>query len=80
MFEGSRTNDDKFLIDELAELRNMVNIPFVDTPLNRYALFRITDTLASYYQQDSTDKAKQNFTQFVDELAELLQLADLIKP
>lgn len=74
MFEGSRTNDDRFLIDELAELRNMVNIPFVDTALNRYALFRITDTLESYYQQNSSDKAKQNFTQFVDELAELLQL------
>jgi cellulose biosynthesis protein BcsQ len=75
MFEGSRTNDDKFLLDELTELRSLVNIPFVGTELNRYALFRITDTLESYYQPGSADKARQNFTLFIDELAQLLQLA-----
>lgn len=75
MFEGSRTNDDRFLLDELADLRNLVNIPFVDPPLNRYALFRIADTLESYYQPDSSDKAKQNFAQFVDSLWDLSGLS-----
>jgi len=74
MFEGSRTTDDKFLLEELAELRSLVNIPFVATELNRYALFRNVDTLESFYQPGSADKAKQNFCTWLNEIAELLQL------
>lgn len=72
MFEGSRTIDDRFLMDELDELRALVNIPFMDTPLNRYSLFRSVDTLESFYHPGTAEKAKANFTDWFDELAKII--------
>jgi cellulose biosynthesis protein BcsQ len=74
MFEGSRTTDDRFLLEELADLKALVNLPFVDTPLNRYALYRNVDTLESFYTSTPTgDRAKANFTNWLDELAAIIQ-------
>ena len=63
-----RTKDDQFLIDEVEALKAAVSIPFLETKLNRYALYRGTDTITSYYDRNSSDKAVKNFTAFFDEL------------
>jgi cellulose biosynthesis protein BcsQ len=68
MFEGSRTLDDRFLIEEINDLKEMVNIPFMESNLNRYALFRIVDTLETFYSEDTTEKAQVNFTTWFNEL------------
>lgn len=67
-----RTLDDKFLIDEITSLKNMVNIKWMDNALNRYALFRNVDTLESFYDVETKDKAKQNFTTFFDEFLKII--------
>lgn len=72
MFEGSRTIDDRFLIDELEEIRALVNIPMIRTPLNRYALFRNVDTLTSFYEPGSNDRAIENFTHWLNDLRLIL--------
>lgn len=73
MFEGSRTLDDRFLIDELNELKDLVNIPFMSANLNRYALFRNVDTLESFYSVETADNAKENFTTWLNELMTLIK-------
>jgi len=62
-----RTLDDRHLLAELEELKTMLNIRFMDTSLNRYALFRNADTFTSLYDTDTSDKAKLNFAEWFDE-------------
>ena len=71
MFE-QRTLDDRFLLEEIEELKTFVNIQFMDTELKRYALFRNTDTLISFYDKNSNDKAKQNFVQWFNEFLKVI--------
>ena len=68
-----RTLDDRFLIEELEELKAVVNIKFMATRLNRYALFRAADTLGSIYEAGSADKAKANFSEWIEEFIEITQ-------
>jgi cellulose biosynthesis protein BcsQ len=68
---AERTLDDKYLLDEIADLRAVVNIQFLETRLQRYALFRNVDTLTSFYQPGTADKAKANLTAFLDELLKI---------
>jgi hypothetical protein len=49
----------------------VVNIQFLETRLQRYALFRNVDTLTSFYQPGTADKAKANLTAFLDELLKI---------
>lgn len=67
MYEA-RTIDDRVLIEEIDELRSMVNLPFLTCKLQRLALFRNVDTLTTFYDKSATDKARRNFTAFTDEL------------
>jgi len=63
-----RTLDDKFLMEELEELQGMINIDFMESKLSRYALFRNTDTLTSFYDDSETrDKAIRNFSKWFNE-------------
>ena len=71
MFE-QRTLDDRFLLEEIEELKTFINIKFMETELKRYALFRNTDTLLSFYDKKSSDKAKQNMVQWFDELLKII--------
>ena len=73
LFEG-RTLDDKYLLDEINDLRAVVNIRWMDTRLQRYALFRNVDTFTTFYEPATTDKAKMNLCAFVDELKKVIQL------
>lgn len=67
LYEG-RTLDDRVLLEEIAELQTMVNVPFIVSRLQRFALFRNVDTFTSFYDPTTTDKAKANFTTFLNEL------------
>ena len=67
LYEG-RTLDDRVLLEEIAELQTMVNVPFIVSRLQRFALFRNVDTFTSFYDPATTDKAKTNFTTFLNEL------------
>jgi len=69
----TRTLDDRFLMEELDTLKSMVNIKWMDATLNRYALFRNVDTLTSFYDAESSDKAKQNFSNWFDELLKIIE-------
>ena len=73
MFEGGRTTDDRLLVDEIADLRTVVNIGFMETRLQRYALFRNVDTFTSFYSPGAADKAQANFTAFLDELKKTIK-------
>lgn len=68
-----RTLDDKFLREELEELRAVVNIEFMDNQLNRYALFRAADTLESVFERESKDRAKANFSAWLEEFTSLIK-------
>lgn len=71
MFE-QRTLDDRYLLEEIEELKTFINISFMENELKRYALFRNTDTLFSFYDRTSNDKAKKNFTQWFDEFLKIV--------
>lgn len=68
-----RTIDDRFLLEELEELKAMVNIKFMTARLNRYALFRAADTLESLYEPESADKAKANFSEWLAEFYQIVK-------
>jgi cellulose biosynthesis protein BcsQ len=67
MYEG-RTLDDRILMEEIADLQTMVNVPFIISRLQRFALFRNVDTFTSFYDPTTTDKAKANFSTFFKEV------------
>lgn len=73
MYEGGRTIDDRALSDELDDVRVLVKIPFMETRLQRYALFRNVDTFTTFYDPDSTDRAVANFSAFLDELKAIIK-------
>jgi len=69
-----RTKNAKFLLSEIDQLKNMVNIPFMQTQLKEYTLFRDTDTLETFYNKNNkSDKAIRNFTKFFDELHTIIK-------
>ncbi|MCB0517318.1 MAG: ParA family protein [Lewinellaceae bacterium] len=68
----AQTLDDRFLLEELEELKIMVNIRWMEAPLSRYALFRNADTLTSFYSKQSKDRAVINFTKWFDEFNKII--------
>ena len=68
--ERSRVNS--YLLDDIQNLRSVVDIQFMETHLRDYALFKECDTLKSLYSENSNDAAKANFRTWIDELANLL--------
>lgn len=78
LYEG-RTLDDRYLLEELEELKTLVNVRFMKTPLNRYALYRNTDTLTSFYEPGSADKARANFATWLNEFLQILEPAGAAK-
>ncbi len=61
----AQTLDDRFLLEEIEELKVMVNIRWMEAPLSRYALFRNVDTLTSFYAPKSKDRAAIKFHKVV---------------
>ena len=67
LYEGGRTVDDRALIEEVNEVRLLTKIQFLETRLQRYALFRSTDTFTSFFDQVGTDRATVNISNFISE-------------
>lgn len=68
--ERSRVNS--FLLDDIQNLRSVVDIQFMETHLRDYSLFKESDTLKSLYSETGNDAAKVNFRNWIDEFANLL--------
>jgi len=66
-YEGGRTVDDRALLQDIAELQDVVKIGWMETRLQRYALFRAIDTFTTFYDQAGADKATQNISKFITE-------------
>lgn len=69
----TRTLDDKHLLEEMDDLKQMVNIKWMDSSLNRYAAFRNVDTLTSFYSDNSKDRAIINFSNWFNEFQKLIK-------
>jgi chromosome partitioning protein len=67
-----RTLDAQELSDQLAELKAMTPIKLLSAELGRYALFRAVDTLTSFYDPESSDKARANFAEFINEFIKIV--------
>lgn len=74
-----RTIDDRELAEEIAELKAIAPVITMDTPLNRYALFRATDTLSSFFDPEAantggaSDRARANFAEFIAEFFKIVK-------
>ncbi|MEM1124067.1 MAG: hypothetical protein AAGJ18_26760, partial [Bacteroidota bacterium] len=60
LFE-QRTLDDRFLLEEIEELQTMINVSFMENKLNRYAMYRNTNTLISFFEKEPRGSAEKNF-------------------
>jgi cellulose biosynthesis protein BcsQ len=73
-----RTIDDRYLAEEIGELTALTNIEAMTIPLNRYALYRATDTLTSFYDVSagypggSVDRARANFADWITEFNQII--------
>ena len=67
LYEGGRTVDDRALLEEVAEIQVLTKIKFLETRLQRYALFRAIDTFTTFYDQAGADRATQNISKFITE-------------
>ncbi len=68
--DRSKTNTD--LIIEIENLKS-AGVNFMTTRLRNYTLFEDIDTLSSLYDVNSTDKAKLNFTVWLNEFIKTLK-------
>jgi len=68
-----RTIDNKIMLEEIEELKAMINIQFLNTSLKRYALFRGSNTLASFYETNPKGKAEQNLKAWFDEFYSIIK-------
>lgn len=66
-----RTLDDKFLLEEIDELKGILQ--FMDSNLKRYVSFRAADTIESLYAPKTTDRAKENFSTWLNEFIQLIE-------
>ena len=63
-----RSRANSFLNEDLEILKQSERLTMLQTALNDYALFREADTITSLYDPLSNESAKQNFTQFLNEI------------
>lgn len=68
--DRSKTN--AFLVSEIEHLRTQ-GIPFMLCRLRNYTLFEEIDTLSSYYDVNANNKAKLNFTVWLNEFIKILK-------
>lgn len=68
--DRSKTN--AFLVSEIEHLRSE-NVPFMLCRLRNYTLFEEIDTRTSYYDVNSNNKAKLNFTVWINEFIKILK-------
>jgi chromosome partitioning protein len=68
--DRSKTN--AFLVSEIEHLRSN-EVPFMMCRLRNYTLFEEIDTKTSYYDVNSNNKAKLNFTVWINEFIKILK-------
>ena len=67
----SRSKMNDLLISEIKHLKKG-GLNFMISRLNNYTLFEDVDTLTSYYDEDTNDRAKLNFTVWLNEMIQIL--------
>lgn len=67
----SRSKMNDLLISEIKHLKRG-GLPFMISRLGNYTLFEDVDTLSSYYDEDTNNRAKLNFTVWLNELVKKL--------
>mgnify|MGYP001792427464 CR=1 FL=1 len=65
-FYRDRSKSNAFLVSEVAHLEAQ-GVRFMNCRLRHYSLFEEIDTLTSYYNVNTTNKAKLNFTVWLNE-------------
>lgn len=68
--DRSKTN--AFLVSEIEHLRTQ-GVPFMLCRLRNYTMFEEIDTLSSYYDVNANNKAKLNFTVWLNEFVKILK-------
>lgn len=71
-FYKDRSKSNAFLVSEIEHLSEQ-GIRFMNCRLRHYALFEEVDTLTSYYNVNTTNKAKLNFTVWLNEFFKLIK-------
>lgn len=67
-----RSRMNRFLIQEVEEVKKFANISFMENSLNNYTLYEDVDTITSYYEVNSKNKSKINFTLWFNELIKII--------
>jgi cellulose biosynthesis protein BcsQ len=68
-----RSRNNQFLLSEITQLQKVVDIKFMRNRLNDYVLFSEVDTLETFYQSDTSDPAKINLINFVNEFIKIVE-------
>lgn len=68
-----RSKSNQTLTREIEALQATENLQMMQNPINEFSLFRDADTITSLYDQDSTEKAKINFTVWLNEFLSIIQ-------
>ena len=69
----SRSRSNAFLLEDLASL---TDAGLMKTYLNDYAVFKDADSITSLYDPLSTDVAKQNFGEWINELSKIIGITE----
>lgn len=69
----TRSKSNAFLNEDIEQLKASESLLMLQNSLNDYSLFRDADTITSLYDATTTDSAKQNFTQWCNELLNIIQ-------
>lgn len=68
-----RSRNNQFLLSELNQLQKVVPIKMMRNRLNDYVLFSEVNTLETLYQPKTTDPAKINLINFVNEFLKIVE-------
>jgi cellulose biosynthesis protein BcsQ len=71
-FYKDRSKTNAFLVSEIAHLQEQ-GMRFMNCHLRHYTLFEEIDTLTSYYNVNTTNKAKLNFTVWLNEWFKIIK-------
>jgi len=68
----SRSRMNRYLMQEVDEIKEFTDILFMRNKLNNYTLFEDIDTHTSYYDMESNDTSKINFTVWFNEFMKVI--------
>ena len=68
-----RSRNNSFLLSEINQLQKVMPIKMMRNRLNDYVLFSEVDTLETFYEPNTTDSAKINLINFVNEFKKIVE-------